>query len=68
MSLEEDSESVIITQSFPIGSYFIAKDHRGRVNTFFREFRMTVRQLVDKFGTEDGATGKPDWSKFKGQE
>jgi hypothetical protein len=61
--IEEDFDTVIRTQSFPIGSYRIAKDFRGRVNVFFREFRMTVRQLVSMFGVKD-AKGKPDWSVF----
>lgn len=50
MSIEEDFEDVIRTQAFPIGSYLVSKDYRGRVNTFIREFRMTVRQLVEHFG------------------
>lgn len=62
ISLEEDFEKVIRTHSFPIGSYMIAKDHTGMVNTFVRDFRMTVRQLVNMFGKKDEQTGKPDWS------
>ena len=61
--VEEDFADVSRFTSFPIGSYMIGNDERGRVNTFFREFRMTVRQLIQKFGVKD-ATGKPDWSKF----
>ncbi len=61
--IEEDFDTVIHTASFPIGSYMIGKDHRGVVNTFFREFRLTVRQLVLKFGKQD-QNGKPDWSNF----
>ena len=37
----------------PIGSYYIANDQNLRVRTFFREFRMTVSQIVDKFGRRD---------------
>ncbi len=61
--VEEDMENVLRTQSFPIGSYKIAKDVRGKVNVFFREFRMTVRQLIEEFGVRD-ANGKVDWSNF----
>lgn len=63
MLAEEDFDSVMRFNTFGVGSYRIAKDHRGMVNTFVREFRMTIRQLVDKFGSET-PDGKPDWSKF----
>jgi hypothetical protein len=59
-SVEEDFANVLHTQSFPVGSYRIAKDSRGRVNVFLREFRMTVQQVLQEFG--DGAN--TDWSKF----
>jgi len=64
MFVEEDFDTVINCQAFPIGTYWLAKDHRGRVNTFGREFRMTVRNLVNKFGKNEDGSGKPDWSKF----
>ncbi len=63
-SVEEDFQNVLHTQSFPIGSYRIGKDWRGRVNVFFREFRMTVQQLVEQFGNPDQITGMADWSNF----
>jgi hypothetical protein len=62
-SMEEDFEEVLRCQSFPIGSYMIAKDFRGRVNTFMRDFRMTVQQLVEQFGFDE-VTRKIDWSRF----
>ena len=58
--MEEDVEDVVNFTCFPIGSYMIANDRRGRVRVFFREFQMSVRQLVEKFGGELGI----DWSKF----
>lgn len=57
MSVEEDlSGNVFHCQSFPIGSYSIGKDYRGRINIFSRKFKMTVRQLVDQFGLENCST------------
>jgi hypothetical protein len=50
--IEEDFKNVLRATSFPIGSYSIAKDYRGVVNTFVREFRMTVRQLIEQFGVK----------------
>jgi len=64
ISIEEDFDDTIRANSFPIGSYSVATDFRGRVNTFFREFRMTVQQLVDHFGKNEATTGKADWSVF----
>lgn len=64
MSVEEDFEDVILTRSYPVGSYMIAKDHRGKVNVFMREFAMTVSQVVEKFATYDAKTGKPLWDNF----
>lgn len=62
MSVEEDfSGDVFYTQSFPIGSYMISKNEMGKVDVFIREFRMTVRQVVQKFGLTDGST-EIDWS------
>lgn len=51
--VEEDLDNVMHFHSFPIGSFFIAKDPKGRVNTFIREFRMTVRQVVDMFAARN---------------
>lgn len=48
--MEEDMEDVIRFTSFPVGSYAVANDKKGRVRVFFREFQMSVRQIVDKFG------------------
>lgn len=60
LMVEEDFDSVVRFYAFPIGSYSIATDHRGKVNVFFREFRMTVRQIVQKFGRQEGQ--KIDWT------
>lgn len=63
MWIEMDRQKVIHTEVFPIGSYSIATDDKGRVRIFFREFRMTVRQLVDKFGRKNPGD-EIDWSVF----
>lgn len=59
ISVEEDFQGdVFNTQSYPVGSYMLAKDHKGRINVFIRDFRMTVRQLIEKFAVTDGEI---DW-------
>lgn len=54
MLIEEDLEDGIRTYPFAIGSYMISNNHKMKVDTFFREYQLTVRQLVEKFGTKDG--------------
>lgn len=62
--IEEDFKEVIHTYVFPIGSYMIAADERGTVNVFFRRYRMTVRNLISKFGVKNESTGQPNWGNF----
>lgn len=56
MAVLDDDEDVIRTQMFPIGSYHLANSERGNVDTCFRKFSMTVRQLVQKFGLSNVST------------
>ncbi len=48
----EDDDDVIRFQPFTVGSYWLAQNAAWKVDTFAREFGMTVRQLVDRFGIE----------------
>jgi hypothetical protein len=66
LSIEEDMDKVIHCQAFPIGSYLIGNNDKLQVDVFMREFRMTVRQLVEKFGKKN-ENGQPDWSIFSTQ-
>lgn len=61
--IEEDSDDVIRAYPFPIGSFMIANNDKLKVDVFVREFRMTVRQLIARFGNKD-ANGNADWSNF----
>ncbi|HIH4591117.1 TPA: portal protein [Klebsiella oxytoca] len=53
MAVLEDDSDVIRTMMFPIGSYYMANSARGSVDTCFRKFSMTVRQLVMEFGMKN---------------
>jgi hypothetical protein len=65
MLVEEDFDQVVRFTSIPIGSYYIANDRKGKVRVFFREFRMTVRQLVEEFGEFDREGGSvTNWDNF----
>jgi len=59
--IEEDMETAFRCTFLPLGSYWIGNDARGKATILVREFRMTVRQVVEKFGLrEDGVT--IDWT------
>lgn len=62
--MEEDLEDIVRFYPFPIGSYCIATDERLKVNVFLRDFTMTVRQLLGKFGEKDGAGKITNWANF----
>lgn len=63
MMLEEDFETVFRATTFPIGSFMIANDEKLKVNTFYRDFQMTIRQIVDFFlRTRPEDQGFIDWS------
>ena len=53
MAIEDDDDTTIRCEAFPTGSYCIALDAKGRVDTFFQEYSMTVRQLCMEFGREN---------------
>ena len=46
------ASTIIHHHTLTAGEYAIATDHQGRVNTLFREFEMTVAQVVREFGIE----------------
>lgn len=51
MSVTESFKaSTINTEVYPTGSYWISQDDEANVNTFYREIRMTVRQVYEQFG------------------
>lgn len=42
--------------SYPVGSYVLGQDADGKIAVFMREYRLTVRQLVEAFGRVEGST------------
>lgn len=59
----DDPEDMIRCYSYPIGSYWLARNHRGVVDTFMRKYQMSVRQLVMEFG-DPRASEKDKWAPF----
>ena len=62
MMVMEDFDRVIHTQVFVLGSYYLLNDSKLRVNGFMRDFRLTVRQVVEQF-VWDEETKTMDWNK-----
>lgn len=61
MSMVKDARDLFRCYSYPVGSYAIAQDERGKISTFVRDYDLTVEQLVEKFGVQ--ANGRDiDWS------
>lgn len=58
MIMEDDDEHVFRFTTFPIGTYAIANDAKGRVRTFLRTFRLTARQVMERWGGFNPRTGK----------
>lgn len=54
--IQEDQRDVFRCYPFPIGTFMISTNDRMLVDVLYREFSMTVRQLVEKFGLENVST------------
>lgn len=63
MMIEEDFDDVIRCYCFPVGSYMIGQSEKYKVDIFFREMQMTVRQLIYKFADRN-SDGSFDLSIF----
>lgn len=50
--METDYDDVIHLYPLTAGEYAIATNHKGKVDTLYREFDKTVAQLVEEFGTD----------------
>jgi hypothetical protein len=64
MAVLESQRSVIRCVPFPVGSYSLSLNAELEVDAFARKYRMTVRQLVEMFGLQEGSDNEIDWSKF----
>jgi len=56
LSLPHDDE-VVRFHPLTIGSYAISLDAAGKVDSLWRCYRRTARQLVEQYGVDDEATG-----------
>lgn len=65
MLIEESFDRVIHTYPFAIGSYYLFADDKLKINGFMRDFRLTVRQIVEKFGMQEGSSSI-NWNNISG--
>ncbi len=62
MSMMGDDRDLFRSYSYPLGSYAIGLDKRGKASTFVRDYELTVRQVVEEFLITPDGKGI-DWSK-----
>jgi hypothetical protein len=60
MIVYEHPKTTISCESLTIGEYHLANDAHGRVDTLYREYSLTVSQIVSSFGRKPN--GDVDWS------
>jgi hypothetical protein len=53
MIMYEDEKDVIRCRSLPLGQYMLATDERGEVTGLYREFTLTLYQMVNQYGLEN---------------
>lgn len=53
MGVYEDFENVIRCKTYTIGSYMLALNGKDMVDTWAREYQLTVSQLVKRFGIDN---------------
>lgn len=53
MLLEEDFKTYLRCRPFTIGEFMLSQDSSYRVDTMYRQFSLTARQLVDEFKKEN---------------
>ena len=61
LGIVEDFDDVIRCYPYTIGSYMLGQSDKLEINTFYREYQMTVGQIVEQFVVR--SDGEMDWSK-----
>ncbi len=51
--VEEGTTTPLIFRNIDVGSFCLSENHEGIVDTCFRKFDMTARQIVEEFGIEN---------------
>lgn len=60
MFIGEDDKEVFRCEVFPVGTYALGLDRRGRITTFARKYQLSVRQVIEEFALRENRS--IDWS------
>jgi len=60
--IDDNFDKVLWHTPLTIGEFALGADKLGRVNTLYREFEMTVANIVEEFGNVNPKSGSIDWS------
>jgi hypothetical protein len=52
MAIEEDEEKIVRFESRPIYQGYIAESSRGIIDTVYREYKWSLRQIIQEFGKD----------------
>lgn len=63
LTVTEDFKDVIRVYPHTVGSFLLANSPRLEVDTIYREFEMTVGQMVSEFVFNNNPRGPADWSR-----
>ena len=53
MLIDSDDDRVFRCETFPIGSYYLGKSSRGKIDQFLRVYTDSARNIVSEFGAEN---------------
>lgn len=53
LALEPDYDDLFISNVLPIGSYKYSKNYKGEVDTIYREYAETAKNIVERFGEKN---------------
>jgi len=53
--IEEDYNDIIRCQTLTAGEYYLASSGKNQIDTLYREYVLTVAQVVERFGLENGS-------------
>ena len=62
---ETDGTGELMFQSLPLKECFISENSDGQIDTVYRKYEMTVRQIIQKWGKTEGKVGKEVMEYYK---
>ncbi|RAU21086.1 phage tail protein [Paramagnetospirillum kuznetsovii] len=66
--VEEDDDDVIRVQTLTVGEYMLGNNKKGVADSLYREFTMTVGQVVERFGYDNCSVAVKSLYDHQGQD